>query len=313
MRILHITNNYPTKKNLIFGIFVKEQIDSLVDFNINSKILFINARENGKKEYLLAPLRIRKLLKTKNFDVIHCHHSLSAFSLILSLSFCKNIVVSFQNDPAFEFKFLFKLIKSFSNQLIFKNNSKLINNSNSHYLPNGVNMNFFRPIDRNYSCNKLNLDPSKTYILFVSSNYIRTQKRYDRFKEVLKILRKKYSKYDFEELTLINISRDLVPYYFNASSLHLLTSDFEGSPNSVKEAMSCNVPVVSSSVGNVDELLKNVKGSFVCKSNNENDFADLVFKSLNSKDHNGRKKLKEKSLDIQSVAKKLNDIYHQIL
>lgn len=313
MQILHITNNYPTKKNLIFGIFVKEQIDSLVNFNINSEILFINARENGKKEYLLAPLRIRKLLKTKKFDVIHCHHSLSALSLILSLSFCKNIVVSFQNDPAFEFKFLFKYIKSFSNQLIFKNNSKLITDSNSHYLPNGVNMNFFRPIDRNYSCNKLNLDLSKTYILFVSSNYIRTQKRYDRFKKVLKILRKKYSMYDFEELTLINTSRDLVPYYFNASSLHLLTSDFEGSPNSVKEAMSCNTPVVSSSVGNVDELLKNVEGSFVCKSNNENDFADLVFKSLNFKDHNGRKKLKEKSLDIQSVAKKINDIYHQIL
>ena len=33
---------------------------------------------------------------------------------------------------------------------------------------------------------------------------------------------------------MINTKRSDVPYYFNARSVHLATSDFEGSPNSVK-------------------------------------------------------------------------------
>jgi len=313
MHILHITNNYPTKKNLIFGIFVKEQIESLENQKINCEIFFINARENGKKEYLLAPFRIRKLLKNKKFDIIHCHHSLSAICLILSFSFHKKIVVSFQNDPAHEFNFLFKIIKFFSNQLIFKNNSKLIKGKNSHYIPNGVNMKLFKPIERNYALKKLGLNPSKIYILFVSSNFIRKQKRYDRFKEILKILKEDFSIKNIEELVLVNTSRNLVPYYFNACSLHLLTSDFEGSPNSVKEAMSCNIPVISSPVGNVEELLEHVNGSFICKSFNENDYANLVLKSLKFRNLNGRKKLKEKFLDIDSVALKIKEIYNRIL
>ena len=51
MKILHITNNYPTVNHPIFGIFVKEQINSLSGMGIYTD-LHINAREKGKFEYL---------------------------------------------------------------------------------------------------------------------------------------------------------------------------------------------------------------------------------------------------------------------
>ena len=160
---------------------------------------------------------------------------------------------------------------------------------------------------------KLNLNKDKQYILFVSSNYVRKEKRYDKFQLLLRILRNKYNLEDIEELKLVNTERSLVPYYFNAASLHLLTSDFEGSPNSVKEAMACNTPVVSTNVGNVDELLSNVEGSFVSRTSDVDELADLAYKALTFQgQQNGREVLIKQELDMESVARKIIKIYNQL-
>jgi len=316
MKILHITNNYPTQSHPVFGIFVKEQIDSLIQIGIESDVFFINGREKGKFEYIRCLIQLKKKIKENNYDVIHCHHAFSAVVAVFFLRINKKlpVVISFQNDPVNEIKFnLFELLSKHSSAWIFKNNSVYAVPPKGFYLPNGVNMNFFKSISRSEACKKLNLDPAKRYILFVSSNFIRKQKRYDKFLAVIQLLKLKYELYDIEELKMINVQRDLVPYYFNAATLHLLTSDFEGSPNSVKEAMACNIPVVTTNVGNVNDLLEGVKGSFVVNSNEINDLAEYVYKSIKITDYNSREMLIKKKLDIMSVATKLKEIYLKLI
>lgn len=311
MRVLHITNNYPTVKLPIFGVFVKEQIESLNKININNDVLFINGREKGKIEYFKSIFRIREKLNHTKYDLVHCHHALSSLCLILSgKSLSNTVLVSFQNDPVDELgSTMFKFIKLFTNGWVFKNNSTLISNEFSFYLPNGVNTSFFQPRNKLSARRHLNLDPSATYILFVSSNKMRNQKRYDIFSKTVEILKKNYTVNNVKEIKLINTSRDVIPYYFNAVDLHLLTSDFEGSPNSVKESLACNTPVVSTNVGNVQELLNNVKGSYVSESSKPEKLAFLVNKSLSEKSKNGQEKIKELGLDVGSVALKLKNIY----
>lgn len=312
MKILHITNNYPTIKHPIFGIFVKEQIDSLSQTSAKSDIFFINGKEKGKVEYFRSVIELKRILKLGNYELVHCHHAFSAIIFILT-GFTGKIpsIVSFQNDPDNESLFnLFKIVKRFTTFWIFKNNSKYVDNVNGFYLPNGVNTDFFRPIDRSEACEKLGIVATKRYILFVSSNRIRKQKRYDRFQFIISEL-KKWDK-NIEALKLVNVERSLVPYYFNAASLHLLTSDFEGSPNSVKEAMSCNTPVVSTNVGNVKELLENVYASYCDTSNTDSGLIELCKKSLSQiewSNYNSRRKIIEKGYDIYNVAKKLETIY----
>jgi len=315
MKVLHITNNYPTPNFPIFGIFVKEQIDSLTKESIESEVYFINGREKGKIEYVKSVFRLRIFLKKKQYDIIHCHHAFSAVCLMLSGRSGKfKTIISYQNDPLNEQgKKLYGFIKKNCNAIILKNNSLIVDDKVVFYQPNGVNIDFFKPIDKKECLNKLNLDTKKRYILFVSSNFVREQKRYDRFMEVIAILKDKYKLKNIEVLKLINTERSLVPYYFNAASLHLLTSDFEGSPNSVKEAMACNIPVVATDVGNVNELLEGVQGSFVAKTKNAEELAELVYKSLNFLgDVNSREVLIQKKLDIESVAKKIISIYKSI-
>lgn len=316
MKVLHITNNYPTKENPIFGIFVKEQIDSLSRHGIENDVFFINGREKGKIEYIKCTHALKLKVQKGKYDLIHCHHAFSALVAVVFLKLNKvlPIVISFQNDPVHETKInLFSVLSRKSDVWIFKNNSIYAVLPKGYYLPNGVDVDFFKPINRIDACRELNIDPQKRYILFVSSNFIRKQKRYDVFSEVIKRLKSTKGYEDVEELKLINVKRDFVPYFFSAASIHLLTSDFEGSPNSVKEAMASNLPVVTTNVGNVSDLLSGVSGSFIVHSNDINQLVNCVKKALANNQLNSREKLIEKGLDINSVANKLKEIYLKLI
>lgn len=63
MKILHITNNYPTDKNPVFGIFVKEQIESLENNGLKNTVYFINGREKGKFEYIRSNISFKELFE----------------------------------------------------------------------------------------------------------------------------------------------------------------------------------------------------------------------------------------------------------
>lgn len=314
-RTLHITNNYPTANNPIFGIFVKEQIESLKELGLHGDVFFINGRELGKIEYLKSILRLRKTLKINKYDIIHCHHSFSALVLLFSFITKKSKwIVSFQNDVKYEIPFfLFKFISAKFDLLIFKNRSEYTSLNKAAYLPNGVNMDFFKPIQMEYAKKALSLDLNKKYILFTSSNYVRQQKRYDRFKAVIELIKETEPELNVEELVLTNVKRDLIPLYFNASHIHLLCSDFEGSPNSVKEAMSCNTPVVSTNVGNVQEMLENVENCVVVDNFCENKLAEKIRIILKkNQKSNGRIHLISKKLDKTSVANELLKYYNKL-
>ena len=319
MKVLHVTNLYPYPGNPIYGIFIKEQVCSLDEVAIDTEVLFINAQGNGKLAYFTAISKIRK--KAKDFDIIHCHHSYSSLVTLSLARVKKPVVTSFLNVLGGEGhlgiieKLINKTIVSSSSAIIVKNDSdiglKLPNKG--YYIPNGVNMSFFEPMTKASAFEKLALKPGK-YVLFVSGgNKYRDQKRYDIFSEVINILNEHY-KADVQELCLINTHRELVPYYFNASVLHLLTSDFEGSPNSVKEALACNVPVVSTDVGNVKNMIEDIDGCYLSPSNDPKVLAELTMKVLqNESEFTGRQALYNKKLDTSSVALKIKEVYKKVL
>lgn len=316
MKILHITCNYPTDRFPVFGIFVKEQVESLQKIGVDCDVFFSNGKEQGgMKAHKASIKKVRKLLKENHYDVIHCHHSISALILLLSGgAFCNKCVVSYQNDPTREFggMRLFRLLYLFFNMIIIKNTTPLLEKKKVVYLPNGTNSDFFKPMDKDACKEKLGWEKDKHYILYMDSNAgKRTQKRYDRYLEVLELL-----KLDFDNIVsveLTNTPREQIPTYMNACDLHLMTSDFEGSPNSVKECLCCNTPVVCTPVGNVPDMMGDIPGCYVTKSFTVDELADCVKKVLTSREpFNGRDLFLAKGYGIETVAGKLKGVYERL-
>jgi glycosyltransferase involved in cell wall biosynthesis len=323
MKVLFVTNLFPTENNPDFGVFTKEQIDAVMNSKVSGEIIFINAKENGSIAYWDAYKKIKRLYK--KYDIIHCFHGLS---LITAFFATKNIpiLVSFLNEIKYESlkknKLINALLISFYKLIInskrvykiFKDRLPVDSNLSvrSFYLPNGVDMTKFYPLSKELACSKLGIDSSKTYILFVSSKDIyRKQKRLDVFRKTIEVLKNKKTNYNFEELILSNVSRDFCNYYFNAASVHLLTSDYEGSPNSVKEAMCCNTPVVSTNVGNVKQMFQGASNCFISEQNPEI-LAEFVIKAIEMPYCDLRDILIKNKLTVQDKTDELVSIYYSI-
>ncbi len=99
--------------------------------------------------------------------------------------------------------------------------------------------------------------------------------------------------------------------YMNTYDLMLMTSLIEGSPNVVKEAMACNLPIIGVPVGDVPEMLDGVLGCTLC----ERDPAAIAARAaawLNQPGAvNGRDVLIRRGLHLASVARRVIAVYER--
>lgn len=316
MNVLQVTSNYPTKKFPIFGIFMKEQKESVERLGVKTQLFYSNGKENGGfKQHIKSVFKIMPLAWSRGYDVAHCHHAVSGLIFLLSGgALMHKCVLSYQNDPDHEYgKWVFRLLYPFFNRIIIKNNpSDYLKYKKVVYLPNGCNSNFFAPMSTADARKALGWDADKIYILYMDSNKgKRTQKRKDRYDEVLRLLKDTYKYNNVVSIELSNTPREQIPTIMNACDLHLMTSDFEGSPNSVKECLCCNVPVVCTPVGNVPEMMGDIEGCYVTKGFEPSELADCCDKVLRASrcDFHGREQFLAKGYGIDAVAQRLLDLY----
>lgn len=106
-----------------------------------------------------------------------------------------------------------------------------------------------------------------------------------------------------------NVPPALVPNMMNASDCLLLTSDREGSPTVVQEAMACCLPVVSVDVGDVKERLRGVEPTRIV-SRNPQDLGRAVAEVISRRERsNGRQSAEQVSAG--RVARQLISVYQR--
>jgi len=126
-------------------------------------------------------------------------------------------------------------------------------------IPSAVDIELFKPMPKDEARRALGWGLEEKIAVF-NIGRAPARKRLDLAQGAVAVARKKYPKLRLATMN-IDVPGDQVPLWMNAGDCLLMTSDAEGSPNVVKEAMACNLPVVSVDVGDVRERLAGVDPS----------------------------------------------------
>jgi teichuronic acid biosynthesis glycosyltransferase TuaC len=269
------------------------------------EVEFFCVEEPGIRGYFKGMFRLRRFLRQNYFDVVHAHYGLS--SMMASMAGAKPLVVSLMGSDVFGPKWLLGMVKFFSGfvwpSVIVKSEQMLSRLGAGHamVIPNGVDLSLFREIPQEEARKKVGFLDRE--IVLWPANPDREVKNVTLAREAVHLLND-----ERVELKIVfDVPTERMPWYYNAADVVLLTSKWEGSPNVVKEALACNVPVVSTPVGDVAKWLEGINGCEICQPDPGN-MAIALKKTLKRKGRiDGREKIEE--LDIDRVSDRLTNEY----
>jgi len=316
-----VTSRLPGEGQSLDMAPLVRQIRSLESIGAQVELLEIKGARRVK--YLTSIPALRR--RARSVDVIHAHYGYCGWLARTSLS--KPIVCSFMGDDLLgspdengDVGQLSKLIVRSSRLLARMIDAVIVKSvemaavvapTSAYVIPNGVDMDMFAPLDTREARAALGWSDDRRYILF-PGNPDNPRKGFRLAESAVEHASRLVSD-RMELIRLRDVPPDRVPLYMNACDVMLMTSYIEGSPNVVKEAMSCNRPVVSVPVGDVGELFEPADGNALCPRDPQA-LGVAVAEVLERADRSqGRAVLQQKGLDLESVAKRIVRVYEDVV
>lgn len=321
MKVLIVTNMYPTEDTPFYGIFVAEQEKAIRRYHPDVEFGVYNIRGDvDKKEYLRSLNGVHKAIKQGHYDLVHVHYGFSGLFLLNPFRKVRVPVVmtlhggdiQIEQGKNVQVFFTKRILRHVSHTITLNSRMDEIARRycpNTSVIPCSVNTDLFRPAAQR----EIVKDRKEATIVFPSS-HARYVKNYPLFVEVIRIMKEKYG-INCHEKELDKMTREQVRDVYCQADAMLMTSISEGSPQAVKEAMACNLPVVTTKVGDVDELLDGVEHSAWVDPHDANLLADKLHESLSGTMAGvpGRERVFQLGLDDKSVADKMYSIYSELL
>jgi glycosyltransferase involved in cell wall biosynthesis len=310
MRVLKVTNLYPNPQMPGFGTFVKNEVDSLRREGVEVDVLFINGRKS-KLNYLWGIFRFWGRLLTRRYDLIHAHYVFSGFIARLQLLYP---VVLTHHRPGVLTSREIPLCRII-NRLVDRVVDRTLEIKNLpgfgmlEVVPPGIDLNLFKPIPREECRASLGLPMDKKLVVWAAGEHFRHEKRLDVAREAVALLQRRIP--DAELVLVTGQPQSVVPLYMNACDVLVLVSDGEGSPCVIKEAMACNLPIVSVPVGDVPQVIGGTEGCYFC-SQDPQDVADKLELALKwGRRTNGRDAIGH--FELGAIAHRFISLYEEVI
>jgi glycosyltransferase involved in cell wall biosynthesis len=276
--------------------------------------------------YLAAWARLRRQLSRNGarYDLVHAQFGQSG---LLALPKRLPLVVTFRGDDLFGIldkggrptaagRLLQRLSRLVARQadaaILVSAHLKqyLADAITTHIVPSGLDLDLFRCIPSVDARRHLGWPPDGRRILFVGDP-ADPRKRYDLARAAVERLNRTVP----AELVIgWRVPHDAMPFYMNACDALVFTSRAEGSPNAVKEALACDLPVVSVPVADVPLRLQGIPGCEVCADDSPETIAAALERTLRrSARSEGRGREAACQLDERLLTGRVIAIYRSVL
>jgi glycosyltransferase involved in cell wall biosynthesis len=315
-----ITSEWPTPDKPYQVPFIVRQAEYLRKAGVELEILPFRGGKSPLN-YARAWRKAQAQIRRGNYDLIHAQWGQSG---LLALPKRVPLVVTFRGDDlegitradgrltpkGMILKALSRSVAAAADQVILvsEHMARSIGKRAYHVIPSGLELDRFCPLPKEDARARLGLDPSRCYVLFAGS-VGNPAKRYALARQAVDRLR---GEMDVELLTATSVTHDQIPYYMNASDALLLVSLHEGSPNVVKEALACNLPVVSTDVGDVRKRIGRIEGCAVLPDDRPDTIAD-VLRSVLQRGARVDSRSSVLDLDEKVLTQKVIGVYRQAL
>jgi glycosyltransferase involved in cell wall biosynthesis len=178
----------------------------------------------------------------------------------------------------------------------------------AHVMPSGIDLELFRPQPRDEVRGRLGLPLEQRLVLFVGNPQL-ARKRHGLAEAAVDRIGRHLPA---QLLVGWEMTHRQIADLMNACDALIVTSMQEGSPNSVKEALACNLPVVSVPVGDVASRLAGIEGCELCPDDNVETLAAALARVLGRGIRiDGRSAVLQ--LDERLLTQRLIGIYRSIL
>lgn len=327
MRILVITNMYPTAEFPGRGVFVQEQVKGLGAVGVEVQVVFVNRWREGPKAYYRLHHRVREAVMAFNPEAIHVMYGGVMADQIVSHHHLRPIVITFHGSDLLgeHLSGWIRRILSWYGVCCSRRAAReaegvivvarhlrdalrgAVAADKIRVIPCGIDLERFKPLETLACQRRLGWRPDSFHVLFASSNGDPVKQPWLAEAAVAHMSRGEHP----PELHYLSaVPNEEVPVWLNGSDVLLLTSRHEGSPTVVKEALACRLPVVSVDVGDVAERIEGVDGCHLAQA----EPGELALKLDLVRQHRRRLDGRTASaeLSILSAAQKIRHFYQEI-
>jgi glycosyltransferase involved in cell wall biosynthesis len=305
MRVLIVTNMYPTSAEPAFGSFVRDQADDLRGLGLDVEQVAFDGRARST-EYGRAVGVVRRALRAGRFDIVHAHYGLSGAVAALARPSVP-LVTTFHGDDyevAWQRCISTVVARRSSAIVVNERGRRLLFTRHAAVIPMGVDTVLFTPVEQADARRRLGWDETGRYALLAGArgNPVKGAPLFDA--AVGRVP-------ELKGVTLEGFSRADVALALNAADVLVLASLHEGSPVTVRESLACTTPVVAVPVGDAPAVLAGLPGCAVVERD-PNALADAIRAALDAgRDPSLRQRAEETSRS--AVVRRVVGVYEGLL
>lgn len=304
--------NLVTKRN---ARFYQQQVDALAAMGVESTTLAVPGRDydqaSVESRSMLDYLKFHPSVLRHSFgdyDLVHANYGLTAPSGLAQPNL--PVVLSlWGSDLMGKYGRVTKWCAGHCDAVVVMSEEMATQLGHPCYvIPHGVDLGKFAPAPQPAARDAVGWRQDAYHVLFPYATR-RAVKDFPRAERVVAAAAERLGR-PVEVQTVYGEPHDAMPTYMNAADALLLTSQREGSPNSVKESMACNLPVVATDVGDVGDRLEDVANSHVADT--DEGLVDALAAVLAAGERsNGREHVRDVSLE--RMGERLRCVYEAVL